>query len=171
MAKVEIKTCTEPIRLFESYFLEFFTHVSPVVTLIIWLPVSACFIYLSLTTSPKVAVVLSSGILVGLFLRTLLEYLLHRFIFHYPAKNEWQERGSFLVHGIHHKQSKVKTRLVMPPALSIRLAAVFYGLFYAIINYVLFNPEWLVPVFTGFILAYIAYDMMHYSNHHFSMRK
>jgi len=30
----------EPIRLFKSDFLEFFTHIHPVVVLIIWVPIA-----------------------------------------------------------------------------------------------------------------------------------
>ena len=35
----EINHSDVPIRLFKSDFLEFFTHISPVVVLIIWVPV------------------------------------------------------------------------------------------------------------------------------------
>ena len=39
MSHVEINRSKEPIRLFKSDVLEFFTHISPVVVLVIWLPV------------------------------------------------------------------------------------------------------------------------------------
>ena len=39
----------------------------------------------------------------GVFSWTLLEYLLHRFLFHFEPRNgsEWQRDASFLIHGIH----------------------------------------------------------------------
>ena len=37
---VEINHSEEPIRLFKSDFLEFFTHISPIAVLIIWIPVA-----------------------------------------------------------------------------------------------------------------------------------
>ena len=36
---LEIDHSDEPIRLFQSNFLEFFTHISPVAIVVLWLPV------------------------------------------------------------------------------------------------------------------------------------
>ena len=44
ISNMEINKSDEPIRLFQSDFLEFFTHVHPAVVLIIWLPVAAYFL-------------------------------------------------------------------------------------------------------------------------------
>lgn len=172
MSKIKINTNNEPIRLFKSDFLEFFTHVSPLTVLLIWLPVVTFFIYLTFrnpTQAPLLLLIF--GIPMGLFIWTLAEYVLHRFLFHFPAKTPWQKRLSFLFHGIHHAQPKIKTRLVMPPAVSFPLAALFYGLFYGIFTYILSIPNWVAPVFAGFILGYVVYDMTHYSTHHIPMKK
>lgn len=171
MEKVKINTNTEPIRLFRSNYLEFFTHISPIIVLIIWLPVAGFFIYRSLSIGFDKIHVFLLGTLFGLFLWTLAEYLLHRFLFHFPAKKSWQKRISFLFHGIHHEQPRIKTRLVMPPVVSIPMALIFYGLFWLLFAYILNNSEWFSPVFAGFILGYIFYDMTHYATHHFRMKK
>lgn len=171
MANTKINRKEEPIRLFDSDFLEFFTHVSPIAILAIWLPVVVFFIYRSLIVENQSFYFLPLGLLGGLFLWTFAEYILHRFLFHFPAKNEWQERLSFLFHGIHHAQPRVKTRLVMPPAVSIPLALIFYGFFYVLFGVVLRVPAWISPIFAGFIFGYVLYDMTHYSTHHISMRK
>jgi hypothetical protein len=68
--------------------------------------------------------------IVGLILWTLIEYGVHRFVFHFKPRNAWQERISFLFHGVHHAQPMAKSRLVMPPAVSIPLALLFHY-FYA----------------------------------------
>ena len=161
----------EPIRLFKSNFLEFFTHISPIVVLVIWVPVVGFFIYRSIALESPGALTIVLGLLLGLFLWTFAEYTLHRFLFHFKPKNEWQKRLSFLMHGVHHASPRDKTRLVMPPALSIPLALVFYGFFYVLFTYVLMVPGWVSPVFAGFILGYIAYDMIHYGTHHFPIKK
>lgn len=171
MAHRKIKSREDPIRLFQSDFLKFFTHISPITVLIIWVPVVGYFIFLSISRSQGSLSLLPSGLLLGLFLWTLAEYVLHRFLFHFPVKTEWQKRLSFLFHGIHHEQPRVKTRLVMPPAVSIPLAAISYGLFYMLFNWVLNIPSWIPPVFAGFILGYVFYDMTHYATHHTPMRK
>lgn len=171
MVKRKIRSSEDPIRLFDSDILEFFTHVSPVTILVIWLPVVVYFIFLGISVNQGMIFVLPVGVLLGLFLWTLAEYILHRFLFHFPARTDWQKRLSFLFHGIHHEQPKIKTRLVMPPAVSIPLAAIFYGLFFVVFNLVLNMPNWISPVFAGFILGYVFYDMTHYATHHTPMRK
>ncbi len=171
MPQIELNHSDEPIRLFKSDFLEFFTHISPIAILVIWVPVVVYGIYRGVISFEKnnlINVVL--GFLAGLFLWTLAEYLLHRFLFHFKPRTKRQERIAFLFHGVHHAQPKIKTRLVMPPALSIPLAAVFYGIFWVIFNPILSIPAMIGPVFSGFITGYLVYDIMHYATHHFPMR-
>ncbi len=49
MSHIEINHDDEPIRLFKSDFLEFFTHISPIAVLIIWVPVVIFFLYQGIT--------------------------------------------------------------------------------------------------------------------------
>ncbi|HNR02396.1 MAG TPA: sterol desaturase family protein [Anaerolineaceae bacterium] len=161
-----------PIRLFKSNFLEFFSHISPVAVLIIWLPVALFFLILSIIKAPAGAfpAYIPLGFVIGLFLWTLAEYVLHRFLFHMPVKGEKAERIVFLFHGVHHAQPQIKTRLVMPPAVAIPLALVFYGIFYLFFAVILNSPQWVAPVFSAFIIGYLVYDLTHYATHHFPMR-
>ena len=80
--------------------------------------------------------------MVGLFLWTLAEYNVHRFLFHLRPRSPWQERMVFLLHGIHHYQPHCKTRLVLPPALSVPMAAIFFALFYLILGVLLGASPW-----------------------------
>ncbi|RYZ96526.1 MAG: fatty acid hydroxylase, partial [Sphingobacteriaceae bacterium] len=104
-------------------------------------------------------------VLLGLFVWTLTEYLLHRFVFHFVPKAPWALRIHFIFHGVHHDYPSDAKRLVMPPSASIPLATLFYFLFY-----------WLLPVnyvnafFPGFIIGYLAYDISHYAIHHFNFK-
>jgi len=161
-----------PIRLFKSDFLEFFSHISPVVVLVIWLPVALFFLVWSIVRAPAgtFPVYILVGFILGLILWTLAEYLLHRFLFHMPVKGEKAERIIFLFHGVHHAQPQEKTRLVMPPAVSIPLAAVFYGIYHLFFAVILKAPQWVAPVFSAFIFGYLVYDLTHYATHHFPMR-
>lgn len=161
-----------PIRLFKSDFLEFFTHISPITVLVIWLPVGSYFLLKSILTRSggATASTIVPAFLLGLFLWTLSEYTLHRFVFHFRPKNALQERITFLFHGVHHAQPQCKTRLVMPPVVSIPMAAAFYALFLLVFGSILRLPAWVAPAFSGFILGYLAYDMTHYATHHFAMR-
>lgn len=158
-----------PIRLFKSDFLEFFTHISPVTIVVIWLPIVIILLLSSITASNPAAAVVAAFV-TGLFLWTFAEYTLHRFLFHHRPTSPRQERIFFLFHGIHHAQPQVKTRLVMPLPVSLPLAALFYGLFYLVAGIALKAPAWVGPLMSGFLTGYLAYDLTHYATHHFPMR-
>ena len=162
----------EPIRLFESDFLEAFSHVRPATILIIWVPVILFFGVFSFLTIPEgnSLFILLPLLLAGLFLWTFTEYTLHRFVFHYHAKTERGKRISFLFHGVHHAEPMVKTRLVMPPAVSIPLGVIFFGLFYVVFGMIVGKLYLLFPMFTGFASGYLLYDIAHYSLHHFNLK-
>ena len=53
----------------------------------------------------------------------------------------------------------------MPPVISLPLAALFYGLFLA-----LMSMQYLPAFFSGFIVGYLFYDMIHYATHHAAMK-
>jgi sterol desaturase/sphingolipid hydroxylase (fatty acid hydroxylase superfamily) len=160
-----------PIRLFKSDVLEFFTHITPLAVLIIWLPVIAYFIARSILdfNGNYFPVYIPVGFLLGIFIWTFIEYTLHRFLFHYPARGKLPERIIFLFHGIHHAQPQCKTRLVMPPVVSIPLAFFFYGLFFLIFSTILKVSWWVHPLLAGTISGYLVYDMIHYATHHLAM--
>lgn len=172
MSPVEISRSKDPIRLFQSNALEFFTHISPVTVLVFWLPIAVAFLVWGIVGRPAGAsfLYLPVTFVVGLFLWTLAEYMLHRFVFHYHPRSERGKRISFLLHGVHHAQPMVKTRLVMPPPVSLPLAVIFYVGFYLLLGIALGVPHWVAPLFSGFVTGYLGYDMMHYSTHHFKLK-
>jgi len=160
-----------PIRLFKSNFMEFFTHISPIAVIVLWVPVAVGFMLLEIFARRGLGwVYMPVAFLVGLFLWTFAEYMLHRFLFHYQAKSERARKIFYLFHGIHHHQPQCKTRLVMPPVVSIPLALVMYGIMYSIFALLLGLTHWLWPVMSGFIVGYLFYDLIHYATHHFAMR-
>jgi sterol desaturase/sphingolipid hydroxylase (fatty acid hydroxylase superfamily) len=104
-----------------------------------------------------------------MFLWTLLEYTVHRFLFHMPPRTPLMERISFLFHGIHHVQPACKTRLVMPPVVSLPLA-VIVALLYTTITNLLGLSYWFWPMLAGTMTGYLIYDMIHYATHHWPLR-
>lgn len=163
----------EPVRLFKSDLLEFLTHVTPQVVLIIWLPVVTAFAVAGALHWPTNVSPLWYPIafMFGLtLLWTLMEYLLHRFVFHFKPRNRTQRQLVFLFHGVHHYQPHVKTRLVMPPAVSVPMACFFYGLFRLVLDDLLGMSYLVAPMIAGTILGYVSYDMIHYATHHLPMK-
>jgi len=161
----------EPIRLFKSDFLEFFTHIHPAVVLVLYVPVVLFFLARAFAEQGGSAIGPVFGVYaVGLFVWSMSEYLLHRFLFHWEPTHPSLKRAWYLIHGVHHEQPQCKTRLVMPPVLSIPLAILFFLFFKMLIGTILGLPLWVAPLFSGFVTGYIAYDMMHYAEHHLSMK-
>jgi sterol desaturase/sphingolipid hydroxylase (fatty acid hydroxylase superfamily) len=158
----------EPIRLFKSDFLEFFTHISPLAILAFWTPVVVFLLIVSAQVTSLGSIL--AAFISGLFLWTFAEYALHRFLFHYEPRTDRMQRVFFLFHGVHHAQPQVKTRLVMPFPISIPGVLLFYGLLYGLLGIWLGLPQWVNPLMAGFMVGYLAYDLIHYATHHFPMR-
>jgi len=162
----------ESVRLFKSDFLEFFTHISPITVLVMWVPIVLLLLVYAILNSPVAGFPwhIPLGLAVGLLLWTAAEYNLHRFLFHYEPSTPRQERIFYLFHGVHHAYPQDKTRRGMPLAVSIPLAILFYGLFYLVFATILQAGHWVNPVMVGFMIGYLIYDMIHYATHHFPMR-
>lgn len=151
----------ETVRLFKSDALEFWSRVHFSVPLILYVPVTLWLLYLAWTGGA-----LSAGAIAGLYIAgglawTLTEYIIHRFAFHFEPRSALGKRIFYLFHGIHHDYPNDSMRLVMPPAVSIPLAFLFYGGFLLVLG----KPT-VDPFFAGFLTGYLAYDMLHYAIHH-----
>lgn len=169
----EINHSDIPIRLFKSDFLEFFTHVHPVTIIVIWVPFSLYMLLQGVQLRPEQATYtyLPAAFFIGLAIWTFLEYNIHRFFFHFCPRTPFQERIVFLFHGVHHAQPRLKTRLVMPPVVSIPAIAILLFLLVQILGYGLDRLHWVGPLMAGLVLGYLTYDLMHYATHHLPMRR
>lgn len=102
----------------------------------------------------------------GLGFWTIIEYVLHRCLFHLDEHLPDNRVGitlHFLLHGIHHYLPMDKYRLVMPPTLFVVLAAPFWKFAHAIIYW---NWYAATAAYCGGIFGYTCYDMTHYFLHH-----
>lgn len=165
MPKNYISNKDESVRMFKSDLLEALSKIHWTAPLYIFLPVIIYFLYKSIFLFNLVLTQIILLIIFGLFVWTLTEYTLHRFVFHYQPHSEFGQRLHFIFHGVHHDYPKDSKRLVMPPSVSIPLAAIFYLLFQSFIGKVL-----VAPFFVGFISGYLFYDITHYAIHHFNMK-
>lgn len=107
-----------PLRLFDSDLLESLSKSPWWLVPLTWIPVVIYICYLALTGSPSWIFLLESSpplsvlqlfvlLPFGIIFWTLLEYCLHRFVFHLdppPASSAWI-KFHFLLHGQHHKVS------------------------------------------------------------------
>ena len=165
MAKNYISNKDETVRMFENNFLEALSRVHWTVPLWLFIPIILFFLYRGIFTFSIPLGSITLYFVIGLFIWTFTEYILHRFVFHFPAKSKFGKKIHFIFHGVHHDYPKDSRRLVMPPSVSIPLAALFYFLFHNI-----FGPFLVAPFFAGFLVGYLFYDITHYAIHHFNMK-
>ena len=133
--------------LFESRFLDFFSRVHPAIPALIFVPVVLVCAWLGLDRGYNVLQV-AGLIALGLLIWTLTEYWLHRLVFHWEPDHPLGSRLHFIMHGVHHDHPNDRLRLVMPPAVSIPLAVLFFFLFDLI-----FGTPAVYPLFAGFIVG------------------
>ena len=164
MSKLYVSNKDETARMFKSDFLEVFSKVHWTVPLFIYVPVIGYLFYLTIVDYKVPALEVFGLIVAGLFIWTITEYLLHRFIFHFHTTSDFGKRITFMFHGVHHDYPNDTKRLVMPPSVSIPLAIGFFFLFAAILGDIS-----VAPFFIGFIGGYLFYDISHYAIHHFNM--
>lgn len=146
-------------------FLEPLSKTAWWVVPILWLPCVTYGMYMAsqgFDTPVKPALFF----IFGTFFWTIIEYVLHRFLFHldyYLPDNRVGITLHFLLHGIHHYLPMDKYRLVMPPTLFVVLATPFWYLAHSLLYY-----SWYAATATycGGIFGYICYDLTHYFLHH-----
>lgn len=161
MKKNYVSNSSGSQRMFKSDLLEGLSKVPFYVPLIIYIPVIAGLIWLSFERTENSFLSFAGLVLLGLFVWSATEYVLHRFVFHFHPNSNLGKRIHFIFHGVHHDYPNDAKRLVMPPSASIPLALVFYFLFS------LFIPAaYLYAFFAGFLCGYLFYDMTHYALHH-----
>jgi sterol desaturase/sphingolipid hydroxylase (fatty acid hydroxylase superfamily) len=163
MPKNFVSNKDETVRMFENSMMESLSRVHPSVPLIIFLPVIGFFLYRSVSIGLSIGTIVSF-VVVGILIWSFTEYMLHRFIFHFEPNSEFGRKLHFIFHGVHHDYPSDSRRLVMPPSVSVPLAALFYFLFE-----LLFGKLYVSPFFIGFLTGYLFYDMTHYAVHHFNM--
>ncbi|RYZ62709.1 MAG: hypothetical protein EOP08_11920 [Proteobacteria bacterium] len=99
--------------------------------------------------------------LAGVLFISLVEYGLHRWLFHFTAHTKEERLRLFLLHGYHHDFPNDPMRLVLPPIAIWPVAAIFITVYWFAFG------SYFWPIAGGSALGYIAYDWVHYYTHHF----
>jgi sterol desaturase/sphingolipid hydroxylase (fatty acid hydroxylase superfamily) len=144
--------------MFDHAFLEWFTGSRPRTLAFIYAPLSAWFAWDALArgwSAPATALLFAAGVLTW----TLIEYLMHRFLFHRAPRGARGVVLAYLIHGVHHAFPEDRRRWLMPPAVSLPVAAGFFVIFTPLLG-----PAF-APVYAGGLAGYLAYDLVHYAVH------
>ena len=149
-------------RLFtESPFTRFF-YVGPAALTVIYGSFAAILLWSGLSSGISPGRVTAS-VATGLAFWTLLEYVLHRFIFHHTPSSPRQMFLGYLFHGVHHAFPEDRLRWTIPLITSLPVAALLTG-----VSLLAFGPAG-APFMAGVLVGYLAYDLLHYAFHNGSM--
>jgi 4-hydroxysphinganine ceramide fatty acyl 2-hydroxylase len=157
------------LRLFESNFLESLTNTKWWMIPLVWMPIVVYFAFNGLNLMyqmfglPKGVLFASFLFVIGTVTWTLLEYSLHRGVFHWkPNPTSYSQiTFHFALHGLHHKTPMDGNRLVFPPTLALLIVGIFYVFYRSFLPYSIF-----CCFASGKLFGYICYDLIHYYLHH-----
>lgn len=146
-------------QLFSNPVLEALSRTHIAVPLTIFFGYSAGLLYWSITHTS-----LSAGTTVGMFFLGMLaftwvEYNVHRYIFHLAPTTQRKANFQYTMHGVHHEFPKDKTRLAMPPLLSITLSTALLLIFRLVLG------DFVFSFLPGFLVGYAMYLSVHYMVH------
>lgn len=161
MRRTDVLRASPP--MFESRLLDAFSRVHPSVPILVFAPAIVAFAAWELAFVGVLGLIALMALGYGSW--TLFEYWLHRLVFHFEPEDGIGARMHWIIHGVHHEHPNDPLRLVMPPAVSIPLGAVVFGLLFAVLG-----KRYAPGVAAGFFAGYLAYDMLHYYVHHFTPR-
>lgn len=145
--------------LFKNPILEKLTHTHAAVPITMYLLSGASLLIYGAYYNYTSLVDGVSLFLVGLLFFTLIEYVMHRFIFHMEPTTQMKKDITHKFHGVHHHHPKDKSRLAMPPIISVILASSFFFLFKFIMN------DYSYAFTAGFLTGYALYLGVHYMIH------
>lgn len=149
------------IAVFKNSFLENYLARAHWVTPGVWfLPIAAYGMYRGLT-NPHYGWPVALGLFaLGWLIWSLVEYCLHRFLFHSLVPTE-EHPERYLAHAYHHDFPDDPWRLVMVPLGSWPLGVIF-----AVVFRLAFGAEYWLPAYAGAAVGYVGYDWIHYYTHH-----
>lgn len=165
-------------RLFGSSFLEIFSKTPWWVVPVVWIPIIVLLLCYAVSNKALASSTLHSsspflvysGLLLGFFSWTILEYLFHRMLFHLDVlmpRHPYMYTLHFLVHGVHHFLPLDPLRLVMPPIL---FACLSMPVVLPILSLQFISLSLRLSIIAGIFCGYVCYDMTHYYLHHAQVR-
>lgn len=148
-------------RMFENPVMELIATSGPKMMITYHLTLISVLIYFGIDLLKKEMTPLSMlGLFaLGMFIWTISEYLLHRYLFHWVNESKFVQKFHYALYGYHHNQPNDANRLFMPPVPATIFIAVLMGFFY------IFMGKYVLLFFPGFEFGYLLYSYMHYSMH------
>lgn len=99
---------------------------------------------------------------IGVLSWTLIEYVLHRFIFHYSASSAFGKKLLYAAHLSHHETPRATNRLFSSLILSLPIATAYLLLAWIVTG----SLHAAALLFAGLTAGYLCYEWLHFQAHH-----
>src|SRR5215831_17302675 len=105
----------------------------------------------------------ASLIVLGILIWTLLEYVLHRFLFHVRVPLHDPRLRDFVnsSHLLHHASPRDRTKVLVQPTFGLIVSTILFGALYVV------TRSWIstTAVLTGIWAGFLYYEAVHYRVH------
>lgn len=150
------------LRLFRNPWLERLTVISAGAFVVLWALLLPAIAIVGGVMAPTIwAIPLAVA---GLLVWTLAEYGLHRYVFHFDPRSPLLQQAVFVIHENHHAHPNDPLRNLMPPIVSIPVGGAIWALSLWAMGA---QGTWFL---FGFMLGYVAYDLVHFACHQLPMK-
>jgi len=140
-----------------------FSH--PWMPMALYLSLGSLLTFLSLRLHPRMPGETLLLLVLGIFSWTLIEYLLHRFLFHWRTMKEPWRGWLSQAHLEHHRTALTGEGILVRPFFTLITALVVYG----VLAFVSQSFSAALLLETGVFLGYIAYEWIHFAAHRFQL--
>ena len=151
---------SDHVALFRSRALDLFTRSHPAMPYVVVLPLALACALRALWSGASALELLACTAL-GWGAWSLLEYAMHRFLFHADVKSESARIALLLAHGHHHVWPDDPRRITATPIQIGSVALLFHGVFS-----ITLGPTLGSAALGGALLGYVAYELVHWRAHH-----
>ncbi|SFQ22029.1 sterol desaturase family protein [Hymenobacter arizonensis] len=152
-------------QLFENPLLERLSHTHIALPVGIFAATALLSMYYGLSHGFMSGLSALGLFLLGLFAFTYAEYAVHRYLYHLPATTARRAKLQYTLHGVHHEYPKDKTRLAMPPIVTVFVASLLFFIFRLSFGSYAFG------LLAGFTFGYAMYLFVHYATHAYAPPK
>lgn len=143
------------------WLLHFFASKNPITAL--WFVIPLLFFWFNKIDFKNTPILASALMLIfGVLSWTLLEYLIHRFVFHWRPKNITVRNAMESIHLYHHRNVNDQEVITSGPVSAFFWSALNFGILYLFTK----NLSQSSLIMFGLTLSYYAYEWVHYLVHH-----
>lgn len=147
---------TGKVALFRSTALDAFTHSHPLMPYVFVLPFA---LFCAFRAGDLKEAVLFFAL--GWLSWSLLEYTMHRFLFHANVHRESLRIATFLAHGHHHMWPEDPRRITATPLQIASVVLLLGGVFHLVLD-----RAHASAALSGAMIGYVAYEAVHWMCHH-----